>query len=690
MLIGCGGGGGSVPGIPSQPTMVPTNVGFPTPSGDDKAIYNVINGNPNNWISVTALNSSGIEGSQSNPIWFQLGNNGAGYTEVYKNIPYQSEMHENQGDGISLKTSIFTITGSSFQDDFTNIPDPTPTPVATATPTATPIPGQNTAPSTPTNLLPTNGTTGVSINATLGAKFEDANGGSGLISFYKENGELIGTASNIASGNMGTIMWNGLDPNTTYGFYAIASDGSLTSNRSNTNFFTTEIPNTAPNAPSALDPNDGSTDVSTDVTISAYYSDPEGDIGSLIFKDASDNSTIGTATNVASGTRGSANWNGLDPNSSYGFYIVANDGEFNSPNSVTTTFTTAPLSDPTPEVTLIAPRGGEVGDEITITGSNLANCTVTIRGIDQASGMITKTNSLISFNIVSGTYLFNNGITTIKVENTGGSVEMEFVCYNPRDDMSIGTSGVAPDTKNWGLVDLSFNTTGTCFYGVDYAFNVVRKILFPSYTEDKTSAMLPGAASYINYNKNNDKIYIDQGSEAAFLNNDLSTITYFGAGIFANQSAGTTSNSQNPSKTYFLDDNTTTNYIRTFDTDGSNPDYTLISYRPFDLISDLLGNLYYSSSSSDKIVKHNSTITATQDYARYMTSIFHNGKTYLVSTGKTGSTPIISIFLVENDKITRLIDISFPDGWGIEGLDFSNGYLVICISNPKRIEVIAL
>ncbi len=84
--------------------------------------------------------------------------------------------------------------------------------------------------------------------------------------------------------------------------------------------------NTPPDSPTNPDPTDGETGVLTDVTLSVDVSDPDGDSLNVSFYNASDDSLIGTDTNVNSGSRASVDWLNLAKNSDYSWYTVSDDG----------------------------------------------------------------------------------------------------------------------------------------------------------------------------------------------------------------------------------------------------------------------------------------------------------------------------------------------------------------------------
>ncbi len=100
-----------------------------------------------------------------------------------------------------------------------------------------------------------------------------------------------------------------------------------------------------PDKPSNPNPVDGSVGVGVNPVLSVDVSDPEDDILDVYFYDASDYSLIGVAENVESGSRASVFWYGLDYESSYSWFAVADDDEFVN-KSDTWSFTTGENSAP--------------------------------------------------------------------------------------------------------------------------------------------------------------------------------------------------------------------------------------------------------------------------------------------------------------------------------------------------------
>lgn len=100
-------------------------------------------------------------------------------------------------------------------------------------------------------------------------------------------------------------------------------------------------PNNPPNRPSNPFPANEATGVSTPVTLSVTASDLDGDTMTVTFYDASDDSVIGMDADVASGSRAEVVWSGLAATTTYSWYARANDGELDSSQSDTWSFTTA-------------------------------------------------------------------------------------------------------------------------------------------------------------------------------------------------------------------------------------------------------------------------------------------------------------------------------------------------------------
>ena len=182
------------------------------------------------------------------------------------------------------------------------------------------------------------------------------------ITFYTDptNGGTITFNGNTYSNGQTTQIVDGTynivaNPATNYAFNHWSSTGGVTVSNPNSQSTTVTVTgdgslkawfNFPPNKPSDPIPNDGATGVSTNPTISVFVTDPDNDIMDVSFYDASDNSLIGVDTGVINGTRASVHWTGLEAETTYRWYAIANDssGDFNT--SDTWTFTTGKVSTP--------------------------------------------------------------------------------------------------------------------------------------------------------------------------------------------------------------------------------------------------------------------------------------------------------------------------------------------------------
>ncbi len=127
--------------------------------------------------------------------------------------------------------------------------------------------------------------------------------------------------------------------------------------------FTTET-NDPPNEPTNPLPIDDAENISTSPTLEVDVSDPNGDSMDVTFYDGSDDSVIGTDSNVSSGSTAEVTWSGLDYGTGYSWYVVADDGSATTQSS-TWNFTT---NDP-PTADANGPYAGDTGESITLDGT---------------------------------------------------------------------------------------------------------------------------------------------------------------------------------------------------------------------------------------------------------------------------------------------------------------------------------
>ena len=136
----------------------------------------------------------------------------------------------------------------------------------------------NQAPNTPSNPSPTDGATGVDINAILSWDCSDPDGDSLTYSVYLDIDDP--TPDNLVSENQSATFF---DPYLTYDdhyYWQIIAWDSLGDSTAGPvwDFTTMQEPNDPPYPPSDPDPEDGATDVDIDEDISWACSDPDGDL----------------------------------------------------------------------------------------------------------------------------------------------------------------------------------------------------------------------------------------------------------------------------------------------------------------------------------------------------------------------------------------------------------------------------
>lgn len=95
---------------------------------------------------------------------------------------------------------------------------------------------------------------------------------------------------------------------------------------------------THPDPPSSPNPSDGASGVSTSPSLSAYYDDPDGHSGTLTFYDGG-GSKIGSCS-VSDASSCSVTWSGLSTETTYDWYVTANDSTGAKETGATWSFTT--------------------------------------------------------------------------------------------------------------------------------------------------------------------------------------------------------------------------------------------------------------------------------------------------------------------------------------------------------------
>ena len=182
----------------------------------------------------------------------------------------------------------------------------------------------NNPPDMPTDPIPENNAVDVELNPTLSVNVTDPDGDTMYVSFFEAiNDSLIGFVVNVPNGSTASIVWSDLILNTTYYWYAVAMDYDFQT-ISDTWQFTT-FDNNPPDKPTDPSPMNNSVGIDLNPTLSVLVINMDDDSMDVSFYDASDDSLIGSVSNVDNGSTASIAWSGLSYATTYFWYVVAND-----------------------------------------------------------------------------------------------------------------------------------------------------------------------------------------------------------------------------------------------------------------------------------------------------------------------------------------------------------------------------
>jgi len=274
-------------------------------SGNSRGIEIRTNSNSNHIYHNNILNSIEDNGfDECTNTWDDGYPSGGNYWDDYNG-------YDNNGDGIG--DTPYSIAGGNNDDNY-------------------PFMNQlsfNDPPQQPTNPSPANGATGVSISPSLTVTVNDPDNDLLTVSFYNASDDsLIDQLTNVPSGTQPTIIWPNLANQQTYYWYVIADDGQDT-NQSPTWHFTTSIySNLPPYQPTNPTPANGTTGISTNPALSATVIDPDNDLLTVSFFNASDQSLIDFVIDVPSGSQPTITWPNLSNQTTYYWYVIVDDGEF--------------------------------------------------------------------------------------------------------------------------------------------------------------------------------------------------------------------------------------------------------------------------------------------------------------------------------------------------------------------------
>ena len=278
----------------------------------------------------------------------------------------------------------------------------------------------NNPPDAPTNPTPSNSATGIGTSPSLIVDISDPDSDTMDVTFYNASDDsVIGTDLGRASGGTATTTWSGLSYSTVYSWYAIADDGTDTT-QSSTWSFTTEsgASNNPPDAPANPTPSDSATGIGTSPSLIVDISDPDSDTMDVTFYNASDDSVIGADSGVTSGGTATTTWSGLSYSTVYSWYAIADDGT-DTTQSSTWSFTT----ESAPLWTLLTYDDFESGS--LFSSSNYTDgggdCSIYTGGTkahqgNNAAGIQDNTGDASSFYHTNGIDVDTPGYSSIKVD----------------------------------------------------------------------------------------------------------------------------------------------------------------------------------------------------------------------------------------------------------------------------------
>ncbi len=199
--------------------------------------------------------------------------------------------------------------------------------------------GENSPPFLPNEPLPNHGEKNVSTSPLLSVYISDQEGNPCSVSFHDSStDELIGEKNGFNNESV-SAQWEGLEVDTTYGWYVKVSDGENTVESSTWSFTTGSGENEPPLKPKDPSPSDEQTVGSGSPLLSVFVTDPNEDTLDVTFYDADSNVAVGTTEGVESGTRCSIGWSDLTENKEYRWRAVVSDGSSSRSSSVWSFYT---------------------------------------------------------------------------------------------------------------------------------------------------------------------------------------------------------------------------------------------------------------------------------------------------------------------------------------------------------------
>jgi preprotein translocase subunit SecG len=217
----------------------------------------------------------------------------------------------------------------------------TSSPTWTFTTMAKPI---NHPPEIPFDPEPLDGAMGLSLNVFLAVNVSDPDDDLLTVTFFDAASSIpLEILSDIASGSRVSCPWTDLIANTTYHWYVVVNDSFVNTTSPSWSFTTkNHTVNIPPDQPIDPQPSDGALRVNQTPHLSVTVSDPDNDLLTVCFYEATQHTIIAEIPLVASGSRITTIWNGLSPGTTYQWYVTVNDSFATNTSSIWS-FTTASL-----------------------------------------------------------------------------------------------------------------------------------------------------------------------------------------------------------------------------------------------------------------------------------------------------------------------------------------------------------
>jgi hypothetical protein len=187
------------------------------------------------------------------------------------------------------------------------------------------------------NPRPSDGSENISLNPTLKLDITNPYGGSVAVIFFTGSGNTIGNDI-VQSGGTASTIWENLNYDKTYSWGAKLigeeyGDVGFAGPYTFTTINDSTPQNNPPNKPSNPSPTNSATDIEINIQISVFVSDPNGDVLIANFYNSSNNNLIGSDSVTSAGTA-SVNWNNLNYETSYSWYVVVSDSEYSKTSDI--------------------------------------------------------------------------------------------------------------------------------------------------------------------------------------------------------------------------------------------------------------------------------------------------------------------------------------------------------------------